>query len=116
MCDVMAHASQSIEFQLPVFRVSCSAFPALLPFCVLSHTIASHRRRVMFRKGFSVRLRSRFGDSLLMVAVAAVLIPSFSASSLSAQGYTPYRFNNVVVGGGGGFITGIVFSTTQPGL
>jgi hypothetical protein len=38
---------------------------------------------------------------------------------LSAQGrsdFSPYRFQNVVIGGGGGFIPGIVFSTTQPGL
>ncbi|MGA9465628.1 MAG: xyloglucanase, partial [Terracidiphilus sp.] len=28
----------------------------------------------------------------------------------------PYNFHNVVIGGGGGFIPGIVFSTKEPGL
>jgi photosystem II stability/assembly factor-like uncharacterized protein len=70
----------------------------------------------MFRKSFSVDLRTRFRASLLVLAPAAMLIALFSPPSVSAQGYTPYRFDNVVVGGGGGFIPGIVFSTTQPGL
>jgi xyloglucan-specific exo-beta-1,4-glucanase len=50
------------------------------------------------------------GGSLLL------LLALFSPSIASPQGYNPYHFQNVVIGGGGGFIPGIVFSTTQPGL
>jgi len=70
----------------------------------------------MFSKILSACSFSRFGGSILALGAAAILIAPFSASPASAQGYTPYRFDNVVIGGGGGFIPGIVFSTTEPGL
>jgi photosystem II stability/assembly factor-like uncharacterized protein len=56
------------------------------------------------------------GGSLLVLALAAICTTELGAPAVFAQGSTPYRFNNVVIGGGGGFITGIVFSTTEPGL
>ena len=56
------------------------------------------------------------GGLLRIIGIAALLLAVFSPSLLSAQGVSPYRFQNVVIGGGGGFIPGIVFSTTQPGL
>jgi len=64
----------------------------------------------MQSKGPSVSWFTKFGGLLL------VLLASFRPSAVSAQGYNPYNFQNVVIGGGGGFIPGIVFSTTQPGL
>jgi xyloglucan-specific exo-beta-1,4-glucanase len=56
--------------------------------------------------------------SVLVLGIAATLLAPFSQSMLRAQGPQsgPYRFNNVVIGGGGGFIPGIVFSTSAPGL
>jgi photosystem II stability/assembly factor-like uncharacterized protein len=59
-----------------------------------------------------------FGGSVLVVGIAAFLLAPFSQSTIVAQGPQsgPYRFNNVVIGGGGGFIPGIVFSTKEPGL
>jgi len=59
-----------------------------------------------------------FGGSVLVLGIAAMLLAPFSPSTLKAQGSQsgPYRFNNVVIGGGGGFIPGIVFSTNEPGL
>src|SRR5215470_18733170 len=63
---------------------------------------------------------AKFGGLLQIIGVAAFLLAVFSPSHVSAQapsfGFSPYRFQNVVIGGGGGFIPGIVFSTTQPGL
>jgi hypothetical protein len=65
-------------------------------------------------------LSAKFGGLLRVIGVAAFLLAAFSPSRLSAQvppfGFSSYRFHNVVIGGGGGFIPGIVFSTTQPGL
>ena len=54
-----------------------------------------------------------FGASVLVVGIAAIFLAPFSPSTLRAQAPQsgPYRFNNVVIGGGGGFIPGIVFST-----
>ena len=59
-----------------------------------------------------------FGGSVLVLGIATILLAPFSPSTLRAQGPQsgPYRFNNVVIGGGGGFIPGIVFSTKEPGL
>jgi xyloglucan-specific exo-beta-1,4-glucanase len=70
----------------------------------------------MLRKSPSDSLLTKCGDAIRSYGAGATLIALFGASLLFAQGSTPYRFNNVVTGGGGGFITGIVFSTTEPGL
>ena len=63
---------------------------------------------------------AKFGGLLQLLGVAAFLLVAFSPLPLSAQGpffaFSPYRFHNVNIGGGGGFIPGIVFSTTEPGL
>ena len=56
----------------------------------------------------------KIGTLLPALGLAAILL-GLSSSSVSAQ-VSPYRFQNVNIGGGGGFIPGIVFSTTQPGL
>jgi xyloglucan-specific exo-beta-1,4-glucanase len=61
---------------------------------------------------------THFRALLRMFAVTAILLTVFRPQ-LSGQASpfgSGYRFNNVVIGGGGGFIPGIVFSTTQPGL
>ena len=62
----------------------------------------------------------RFRGLLLLTGVVAALLFSLNSSRLSAQGppfgHQPYRFQNVVIGGGGGFIPGIVFSTKEAGL
>jgi xyloglucan-specific exo-beta-1,4-glucanase len=58
--------------------------------------------------------------SLSALSLAVMVAGFFGPSVLSAQGpwsgFDPYHFQNVDIGGGGGFIDGIVFSTTQPGL
>ena len=61
---------------------------------------------------------SKFGGLLRVFGVAAFLLAAFIPATVSAEqsGSGPYRFHNVVIGGGGGFIPGIVFSTTEPGL
>jgi len=63
---------------------------------------------------------AKFSCWLLAPGLAAILLATFSPSNASAQGpsfgFNKYRFHNVVIGGGGGFISGIVFSTKEPGL
>lgn len=68
----------------------------------------------------SARPRSAL-RALVGVLLAAGLVVSFlivsQPSTVSADEFpNAYRFRNVVIGGGGGFIPGIVFSTKQPGL
>ena len=63
---------------------------------------------------------ANFGGLLRLIGVAAFLLVPLNPLPLSAQGSWfasgPYHFQNVTIGGGGGFIPGIVFSTTEPGL
>ncbi|MGB9079242.1 MAG: xyloglucanase [Terracidiphilus sp.] len=63
---------------------------------------------------------SKRGDLLLVFGLSAIFSGLLNPSPASAQGapfdFSQYNFNNVVIGGGGGFIPGIVFSTKQPGL
>jgi len=64
--------------------------------------------------------RVKWNDLLLVFALGTVFQCLFNPSLSSGQGqtfdFTPYHFSNVVIGGGGGFIPGIVFSTREPGL
>ncbi|MFL6306040.1 MAG: WD40/YVTN/BNR-like repeat-containing protein [Candidatus Sulfotelmatobacter sp.] len=55
---------------------------------------------------------------LLLHGLAAIFLAFANVSAASAQEapFNSYRFHNVVMGGGGGFISGIVFSNTEPGL
>ena len=63
---------------------------------------------------------ARFAGWLLAHGFAAIFLFGSNPSPASAQGlpfdFSPYTFQNVVIGGGGGFISGIVFSAKQPGL
>ena len=58
--------------------------------------------------------------SFLLAGLVAILLAPFSPFHASAQerplNFHPYRFHNVTIGGGGGFISGIVFSAKEPGL
>ncbi|MGO9317523.1 MAG: xyloglucanase [Terracidiphilus sp.] len=62
----------------------------------------------------------KWGDLLLVLGLSAIFPSVISPTLASAQGLAfdsnPYNFNNVVIGGGGGFIPGIVFSTKEPDL
>jgi xyloglucan-specific exo-beta-1,4-glucanase len=64
---------------------------------------------------FTHSLAKLFGF-LPVLGLAAILLVPASQRSAIAQGFNPYVFQNVDIGGGGGFIDGIVFSTKQPGL
>lgn len=58
---------------------------------------------------------AKFGSLVVALGLAGVLpAPSGLVPALAQD--NPYHFQNVVIGGGGGFIPGIVFSTRQPGL
>jgi xyloglucan-specific exo-beta-1,4-glucanase len=74
----------------------------------------------MFSRSLFTSWPAKWGDLLLVLGLGAVFAGLFSPSLASAQGppfdFNPYSFNNVAIGGGGGFIPGIVFSTKQPGL
>src|SRR5271165_6291249 len=74
----------------------------------------------MTSRSLSASSFANFGGLFLVLGLAAILIVPFTPSTVSAQGlpfgFNPYRFQNVDIGGGGGFISGIVFSTNQPGL
>lgn len=71
----------------------------------------------MPRRSLSAFSFANFGGLLLVLGLAAILIVPFTPSLVSAQvlpfGFNPYRFQNVDIGGGGGFISGIVFSKNQ---
>jgi photosystem II stability/assembly factor-like uncharacterized protein len=61
-------------------------------------------------------LRGCAAAAVLAVPLAAIPAGSASASADAAHGAaSPYVWNNVTVGAGG-FITGVVFNQTQPGL
>ena len=53
---------------------------------------------------------------LLMAGLATALVISLSPMRVSADLTELYYFRNVVIGGGGGFIPGIVFSSQEPNL
>ena len=53
---------------------------------------------------------------LVLIALAAALVVHLAKPTLASAHAQDYIFRNVVIGGGGGFVPGIVFSTTQPGL
>jgi hypothetical protein len=78
--------------------------------CHKNARIGPKGRSFMQSKGPSASWFAKSGVLLL------ALLALFRPSAVSAQGYSPYNFQNVVIGGGGGFIPGIVFSTSQPGL
>jgi hypothetical protein len=63
---------------------------------------------------------ARFCGLFLVPGIAAIFLAMLNPSTVSAQGpefdFSPYHFQNVVIGGGGGFIPGIIFSNKEPGL
>jgi xyloglucan-specific exo-beta-1,4-glucanase len=68
------------------------------------------------RKSFTSAL-ARLRCLFLATGLASIILAPLSTSAVSAQQIPHrYHFRNVVIGGGGGFIPGIVFSTKQPGL
>lgn len=74
----------------------------------------------MFIKSLFSSWCAKGSDLLLVLGLGAIFSGVFSPSLASAQpwlfDFHPYNFHNVVIGGGGGFIPGIVFSTKEPGL
>ena len=46
-------------------------------------------------------------------ACASLLTPSQSVNSAAS---VPYKWSNVKIGGGGGFVTGIIYNPTEEGL
>ncbi len=70
----------------------------------------------MSRKSLFACMFAKFGGLIFATGLFAILCGLLSPTAVWAQGSNPYNFQNVVIGGGGGFIPGIVFSTTQPGL
>ena len=74
----------------------------------------------MFIKSLFTFWCAKRGDLLLALGLGAIFPCLFSPSLMSAQelpfDFNQYSFNNVVIGGGGGFIPGIVFSTKESGL
>src|SRR4051794_36447840 len=71
----------------------------------------------MTSRSMPVSLLTGFANSV-SARLAALLMIGFAAPQVAAQAplNRPYHFQNVNVGGGGGFISGIVFSPTHPGL
>ncbi|UWZ84397.1 WD40/YVTN/BNR-like repeat-containing protein [Occallatibacter riparius] len=66
----------------------------------------------MSSKGSRQSWTSRFLRAFL--AAGLIGIPALALSPTQAAAQGPYRFQNVAIGGGGGFISGIVFSQTAP--
>ena len=66
-------------------------------------------------KNLSAFSMPKFGTLVAALGLAGFLPAPSGLTPASAQD-NPYHFQNVVIGGGGGFIPGIVFSTKQPGL
>lgn len=65
------------------------------------------------------KFRSVLGTSvgiLLLAGLTFMLVVSLSPARVSADSWDHYRFRNVVIGGGGGFIPGIIFSNQVPNL
>lgn len=59
-----------------------------------------------------MRLRTPLAPAALLSALAGAL-PSAAAPAISTQAYT---WQNVKIGGGGGFVPGIVFNAAQAGV
>ncbi|MFI5118068.1 MAG: xyloglucanase [Terriglobales bacterium] len=64
----------------------------------------------------SCSVRRRLAGGFLIAGLATAIILGLSSVRVSADFREHYRFRNVVIGGGGGFIPGIVFSTREPNL
>ena len=60
-------------------------------------------------------LSALIGTISVVTGIAFVLIASLTPKSVRAD-WEHYRFRNVVIGGGGGFVPGIIFSTREPNL